>query len=141
VTSERLRLEAYKRIASATTEADLEAARAELRDRYGELPAPVANLLAVATFRSFVREFGVTEVATQGKFVRFSPLPLRESQGLRLKRLYPGSVVKDASGVVLVPAPMTARVGGSPVRDVDLLTWCRDLLQSVVGDLTVSAAG
>jgi transcription-repair coupling factor (superfamily II helicase) len=141
VTSERLRLEAYKRIASAASEADLESARAELRDRYGELPQPVVNLLAVATFRSFVRDFGVTEVATQGKFIRFSPLPLRESQSLRLKRLFPGSVVKDASSVVLVPVPMTARVGGRPVRDVDLLTWCRELLQSVVGDLTVSAAG
>jgi transcription-repair coupling factor (superfamily II helicase) len=141
VTSERLRLEAYKRIASATSEADLESARAELRDRYGELPQPVVNLLEVATFRSFVRDFGVTEVATQGKFIRLAPLPLRESQSLRLKRLYPGSVVKEASGVVLVPVPMTARVGGMPVRDIDLLTWCRELLQSVVGDLTISAAG
>ncbi|HEX3908696.1 MAG TPA: transcription-repair coupling factor [Mycobacteriales bacterium] len=141
VTSERLRLEAYKRIASAVTGDDLEQARAELRDRYGELPQPVENLLAVATFRSVVRGFGVTEVAVQGKFIRLSPLPLRESQSLRLKRLYPGSVVKDASSVVLVPAPMTARVAGQPVRDMALLAWCQELLQTVVGDLTLSAAG
>jgi transcription-repair coupling factor (superfamily II helicase) len=141
VTSERLRLEAYKRIASATTDDDLAQARAELRDRYGELPQPVENLLAVAAFRGFVRDFGVTDVAGQGRFVRFSPLPLRESQALRLKRLYPGSVVKEVSEIVLVPAPVTARVGGSPVRDAALLSWCRELLQTVVGDLAISAAG
>jgi hypothetical protein len=36
---------------------------------------------------------------------------------------------------------VTARVGGSPVRDAALLSWCRELLQTVVGDLAISAAG
>ncbi|HTR71119.1 MAG TPA: transcription-repair coupling factor [Mycobacteriales bacterium] len=139
ISGERLRLEAYKRLASAQGDADVEAVRAELRDRYGELPAVVENLIAVASFRAFARGFGLGEVAVQGKYVRFAPLELRESQTLRLQRLYPGSVVKPASSIVLVPAPTTARVGGVAVRDRALLGWCRELLQVVVGDLQVGS--
>ncbi|MDQ1684967.1 MAG: hypothetical protein QOC82_1704 [Frankiaceae bacterium] len=140
VPGERLRLEAYKKIAGAHTEADLDAVRAELRDRYGEPPQPVENLLAVAAFRAHARRFGLTDVAMQGKYVRFAPLELRESQTVRLGRLYPGSIVKAATNTVLVPAPMTARVGGQPVRDRPLLDWARELLGSVVTDLAAVAA-
>jgi transcription-repair coupling factor (superfamily II helicase) len=135
VPGERLRLEAYRRIASAYTDADIVAVREELRDRYGEPPEPVDNLLAVASFRAFARGFGIAEVAAQGKYVRFAPLELRESQALRLNRLHPGSVVKAATKTVLVTAPMTARVGGQPLRNRALLDWCREVLAEVVADL------
>jgi transcription-repair coupling factor (superfamily II helicase) len=139
IPGERLRLEAYKRLASAQTDAEVEAVRAELRDRYGELPPEVENLLAVASFRAFARGFGVTEVAAQGKYVRFAPLALRESQVMRLKRLHPGSIVKEASGIALVTAPVTQRFGGQPLRDQALLDWGRELLQTVVGDLAIGS--
>jgi transcription-repair coupling factor (superfamily II helicase) len=135
VPGERLRLEAYRRLASAYTDAEISEVRQELRDRYGEPPAPVLNLLAVASFRAFARTFGVAEVAAQGKYVRFTPLELRESQALRLARLHPGSVVKAATKTVLVTAPTTARIGGQPLRDVALLDWCREVLQVVVAEL------
>jgi transcription-repair coupling factor (superfamily II helicase) len=137
IPGERLRLDAYRRLASAQTDADVEGVRAELRDRYGELPQEVENLLAVASFRAFARGFGVTEVAAQGKYVRFAPLDLRESQVMRLQRLHPGSVVKAAPSIALVTTPMTARIGGQPLRDQALLDWCRELLQTVVGDLAI----
>jgi transcription-repair coupling factor (superfamily II helicase) len=140
VPGERLRLEAYRKIASATTDDDLAAIREELTDRYGALPAPVDNLLAVAAFRAHVRGYGITDVATQGRYVRFAPLDLRESQTLRLQRLHPGSVVKAPTRIVLVPVPTTARIGGQPLRDRPLLDWCRDLLGSVVGELTAATA-
>jgi transcription-repair coupling factor (superfamily II helicase) len=139
IPGERLRLEAYKRLASAQTDAEVEAVRAELRDRYGELPGEVENLLAVASFRAFARTFGVREVASQGKYIRFAPLELRESQTMRLQRLHPGSVVKQATGTVLVTAPVAQRFGGQPLRDQALLDWGRELLQTVVGDLAIGS--
>jgi transcription-repair coupling factor (superfamily II helicase) len=140
VPGERLRLEAYRRLASAYTDAEITQVREELRDRYGPPPEPVENLLAVASFRAFARNFGVAEVAAQGKYVRFTPLPLRESQALRLTRLHPGSIVKPATNTVLVTAPTTARIAGQPLRDQALLDWCRELLQTVVADLALPAA-
>ncbi|HEU5033307.1 MAG TPA: transcription-repair coupling factor [Mycobacteriales bacterium] len=141
VPGERLRLEAYRKIASATSDDELAAVREELRDRYGAPPEPVENLLAVAAFRNYVRRYGLADVGAQGKYIRFAPLELRESQTLRLQRLHPGSVVKNATHVVLVPAPVTQRVGGVAVRDRALLDWARELLDTVVGDLAAVAAG
>jgi transcription-repair coupling factor (superfamily II helicase) len=51
---------------------------------------------------------------------------LRESQTLRLQRLYPKSVVKAPVRTILVPRPTDAppgRFGGQPLRDVPLLRW------------------
>ena len=132
IPGERLRLEAYRRIAGVTTEDDITGIREELVDRYGALPTPVENLLAVARFRNALRAAGVTEVAVQGSSVRFTGVELRESQQLRLQRLYPRSIVKSTIRTILVPRPRTAPVGGEPVRDVALLDWARQLVDDVL---------
>ena len=140
VPSERLRLEAYRRLAGAGAQADLAEVRAELVDRYGPLPEPVESLLAVAAFRVQARRYGVAEVTLQGKYIRFSPLRLRESQTLRLQRLYKGSIVKPAVGQVLVPLPTTTgRLGAPQLRDRALLDWCAQLLDAVAGDIVAAA--
>ena len=135
VPGERLRLEAYRKIAAAIDEAGLTAVREELVDRYGELPAPVDNLLAVARFRQLCRAHGVTEVVTQGSTIRFAPMPLRDSQMVRLKRLYPKAVHKAVTDTVSVPRPTEGAAGGrmgAPVlRDRDLLAWCSHFLESL----------
>jgi transcription-repair coupling factor (superfamily II helicase) len=128
VPGERLRLEAYKRIAAITSDDEVAPVREELLDRYGPLPQPVENLLAVASFRARARRAGLTDVTMAGNFVRFAPVTLRESQTLRLQRLYPRSVVKTPTSTVLVPKPMTAVVGGTPVRDLPLLEWARGVI-------------
>ena len=140
IPGERLRLEAYRRLAAAYDDAAIDAARDELADRYGPLPDPVQRLLAVARFRAYARQFGLTEVSLQGTSVRFAPLQLRESQTMRLQRLFPRSVVKPAVGTVLVPRPTTARIGGQPLRDEALLDWARALLEAVLGDTVAAGA-
>ncbi len=132
VPGERLRLTAYRQIAGALDDTALEAVRAELKDRYGPLPLPVENLLAVAAFRNAARAHGITEIGIQGKLVRFLPMRLRESQVLRLTRLYKGAIHKQALDTVLVPQPMTKQFGGQPLRDLELLRWAKDLLDNVL---------
>ena len=44
------------------------------------------------------RSAGIGDIAVQGRTVRFGRSTLRESQQLRLQRLYPGTIVKDALG-------------------------------------------
>jgi len=140
IPGERLRLEAYKKIAAARTADELAAVRDELRDRYGELPPQVENLMAVASLRAHARSLRLSDVAVQGKFVRFAPMELRDSQTVRLQRLYPGSIVKAATSTVLIPAPMTARIGGQPLRDRELLDWCTGVLEAIDLSPVVPAA-
>jgi transcription-repair coupling factor (superfamily II helicase) len=140
VPGERLRLEAYKKLADADGEAAVDAVRAELVDRYGEPPRPVEHLLDVARLRVRARRAGLTEIAAQGNQVRFGPVELRESQQLRLTRLYPGAVLRGVVRTVLVPRPTTARVGGQPLRDGDVIRWARDLIDAVLLDGVAEAA-
>jgi transcription-repair coupling factor (superfamily II helicase) len=140
IAHERLRLEAYRKLAAASDEAGLAEISAELVDRYGPIPEPVANLFAVARFRLHARAAGLTDVTAQGKFVRFAPVELPESAQLRLKRLYPGSVLKPALRTVLVPFPTTARIGGKPLHGEAVLAWARELIDAVVlGDVAAAA--
>jgi len=141
IAHERLRLEAYRKIAGAETPEAIEEVRAELVDRYGLVPEVVENLFAVASFRNAARAAGLSDVTAQGKFVRFAPVELPESAGLRLKRLYPGTVHKPALRTILVPFPTTARIGGKPLHGGEVLAWARQLIDAViVGDVASAAA-
>ena len=130
---ERLRLEAYRKIADADTEEDLQAVADELDDRYGAIPEPVANLFAVARVRLDLRAAGITDVVSQGKYIRFGPLELPDSAAVRINRLYPGTIIKPAVRQVLVPVPTTTRIGGTPLEGVALLDWVKDVLKAAHG--------
>jgi transcription-repair coupling factor (superfamily II helicase) len=132
VPHERLRLEAYKRLADATTDEAVDEVAAELLDRYGPLPQPVASLIAVARFRVLARQAGLCEVVAVGQGIRLQPVDLPESRQLRLTRLYPRTLVKPAVRTIIVPRPMTALVGGQPVRDIALLDWAAELITTTL---------
>jgi transcription-repair coupling factor (superfamily II helicase) len=154
VPGERLRLEAYTRIAAIESDEDAAAVRDELTDRYGPPPVPVLNLLEVARLRERARRAGLTDITLQGSQVRFAPVQLPESREVRVHRLYPGTVLKPAVRTMLVPAPRAvagrpqasgrqapaAPLGAQPLRDQDLLTWCRELVETVFGGLHPPAA-
>jgi transcription-repair coupling factor (superfamily II helicase) len=132
VSSERLRLDAYRRLSEAVDDVAVDEVRAELSDRYGEPPEPVENLLLVARLRALARSAGLAEVTVQGNHVRFAPVELADSQRVRLQRLYPKSLVKDAVGTMLVPRPSTAPIGGKPLRNVELLAWARKVVTDIL---------
>jgi transcription-repair coupling factor (superfamily II helicase) len=140
---ERLRLEAYRALANATTDEAVDSVRLELLDRFGPMPIEVDNLLAVARFKVVCRKFGITEVSLQGQSVRFSPVLLPESAQVRLQRSYDKAIYKPAVSTMAAARPKgvvkpdgswaEAKFGGEPLRDQPLLTWCADLLETILG--------
>jgi transcription-repair coupling factor (superfamily II helicase) len=127
VSGERLRLDLYRRLADVKSSEDVESIRAELLDRFGELPDEAQALLGVASLRARAKAAALTEVVIQGKFLRLAPLTLPESKQLRLSRLYPGSLYKQATRTVLV----ALNTGNSwnpskstpAIVDTSLLAW------------------
>ena len=136
IDAERLRLQAYRQIASADTDQKIAEAREELHDRYGALPEPVENLLQVAVLRREAREAGIHEITALGPKLRVvSGEPLPESRQMRLKRVYPGSTHTQPKGLstwlTLVPRPKTLPVGGVDLIDGPMLEWCSKFINSI----------
>jgi transcription-repair coupling factor (superfamily II helicase) len=134
--SERLRLEMYRKIAEVNDAERLADVEAEMTDRYGAPPEAVRNLLEVARLRLLARQYGVTEISLQGTHIRLAPVDLPESRQMRLRRLYPKAVYKQAVRTISVPRPTEGdRMGSPQLRDRELMNWVRNLLDGVLGPM------
>jgi len=114
---EDLRLEAYRRLAGVTSDAEVADVRAEWTDRFGPPPPPAEGLLAVAALRVQCLRTGVRELsATPGPVgsggpgrralvARVSPITLAASAQVRLRRLHPEALYKEEPRQLVIPLP------------------------------------
>jgi transcription-repair coupling factor (superfamily II helicase) len=121
VSREDLRLEAYRRLATVTTHAEVDDIKSEWLDRYGPLPAPAQVLLRIGHLRAECARLGIKEVAvvtggaglSGGVYTaRLSPIELKASQRVRLTRLVPRAVFKEDLGQLVLPLPRGADLPG-----------------------------
>jgi transcription-repair coupling factor (superfamily II helicase) len=139
VPGERLRMEAYRKVASIQDDEQAQAVLDELTDRYGAPPAPVLNLLAVARFRTAMRALGVTEVSLQGRAIRISPVALPESKQMRLARLADGATYKAAVETISLKVPVGPD-RRTPLRDIALLENLHATLKAVLEPAVAAAS-
>jgi transcription-repair coupling factor (superfamily II helicase) len=138
VPSDRLRLDLYRRLADSKEEKDVDAICEELVDRFGPLPKPAERLIRVAKLRIYLKSHGITDFAVQGKFVKVAPLAPTESLELKIQRLYPGSIVKSVTKVVMIARPQSAAwesVSGEQeeeIVDTSLLDWAIELAENLL---------
>lgn len=138
IASDRLRLEGYRRLAAASSDAEIDAVVEELVDRYGALPEPALRLVAVARLRLLCRAAGITEVsAPSAATVRLSPVTLLDSAQVRLKRMYPAAHYRATTSTVQVPIPRAggsnSSVGAPRLRDVELVQMVANLVTALQG--------
>ncbi len=105
VSDQGLRLEAYRRLASSSTQSEVDEVVAGWKDRYGPLPAGARALSGVAALRVECLRVGIAEVMGIRNEVRLSGVSLRESQRVRAQRLAPGSFYQPDAQVLFIPAP------------------------------------
>jgi len=67
VPDEPLRLRLYRRLARAQSEEDVASLAAELEDRFGPLPEPVANLLYILRVRALAAGLGITGIRVENE--------------------------------------------------------------------------
>ncbi|HLX78079.1 MAG TPA: TRCF domain-containing protein, partial [Acidimicrobiales bacterium] len=116
VEREDLRLEAYRRLGSVQSQAQVDDIESEWIDRYGPAPEPARALLDVARLRAECVRLGVTEVVVvpvragslgpgrPGEVVaRVAPLRLPASARVRLERIAPRALSRDDPPRIVVP--------------------------------------
>lgn len=137
IESERLRLEAYQKLstASAPTATDdaIDRVLEELTDRYGEPPEQVRHLVAVSRLRRAAQKAGLSEVVVMGDKLRVAPADLADSIQVRLQRMYPGARYLAAGAAVIVPLP-------TEPTDAQLIDWAGGLLTAIFGTVTPPVA-
>jgi transcription-repair coupling factor (superfamily II helicase) len=134
VESERLRLEAYQKLSTASSPAasadSIDRVLEELTDRYGEPPVQVLNLIAVSRLRRMAQKAGLSEVVTAGGNLRVASMELLDSIQIRLQRMFPGARYFGQTHSVSVPLPVRQ---GIPLADADLIEWTGQLLVAIFG--------
>jgi transcription-repair coupling factor (superfamily II helicase) len=102
VPSEAARLEAYRRLAAVSNDAEVDDIRADWRDRYGPIPDIAERLLDAALLRADCHRLGIRDVVTvkgpgmggPAWIAKFGPVQLKVSQEMRMNRLFPDTVIK-----------------------------------------------
>ncbi len=130
VDSDRLRLEAYHKLAAASgatgTEQQLAEIRAEIEDRFGPAPLPVLNLLQVAGLRQMANRQGLLEVNLLGILARIQPVELTETELVQFSHLYPTLKYLKSSQLMTIAIPKSD--DSETIRDQEVINWVRDLL-------------
>ena len=131
ISSDKLRLEAYRKIASANNVDDLQELREELLDRFGQPPAAFDALCDVAKIRFDARKLGITQISSQGKSVRVIGFDPRESSLMRLQRIYRGAQYRPLTHTLIIPAPFESSLGTSAMDEHEILSWVHQLLEDL----------
>lgn len=129
VTGDRQRLEVYKRIASIRTAEQRDDIEEELIDRFGDEPACVANLVAVAYLKALCMSLGIDRVMqADGRMdMRFSPKA--QVDGEKLFKAMQGF---DPRLTLNAAAPVTLSLCDRTVNREDMLHLSAKVMERLI---------
>ena len=131
IDSDKLRLEAYRKLASARNEADLKDLEEELTDRYGKPPVEFETLFDVARLKFKARKLGISEILAQSNRVRIGRIDPPESIQMRMGRIYKGTQYRPVTHQLIVPTPFTGSLGQGPMSSDQVVLWTNQLLDDL----------
>ena len=94
-----------RRVAGALEVADVEQLREELEDRFGPLPEPLANLLALQRARIKFGQAGARTVSFRGDRLAVVPIELDSARARRLREELPEALYESGRAQVSVRVP------------------------------------
>jgi transcription-repair coupling factor (superfamily II helicase) len=135
VDSDRLRLEAYHKLAAASgatgTLERISEIKDEIEDRFGPAPLSVLNLLAITQLRQQANKLNLIEVNLLGAVARLLPVELSDSELVQLSHKYPTLKYLKSASLVTIGIPKTDN--GESIRDQEVIDWVRELLEELQG--------
>jgi transcription-repair coupling factor (superfamily II helicase) len=102
---EQAKIEIHRRLAVALEVADVERLREELEDRFGPVPEPLANLLALQRARIKFGLAGATVVSFRGERLAVTPIELDSVRARRLREELPEALYESGRSQVSVRVP------------------------------------
>ncbi len=102
---EQAKIEVHRRVASAVEVAEVERLREELEDRFGPIPEPLSNLLALQRARIKFGQAGAQTVSFRGDRLAVTPIELDSVRAKRLREQLPEAMYEAGRSQVSVRVP------------------------------------
>jgi transcription-repair coupling factor (superfamily II helicase) len=102
---EQAKIEVHRRVASAFEVAEVERLREELEDRFGPIPEPLGNLLALQRARIKFGQAGARAVSFRGDRLAVTPIELDSVRAKRLREELPEALYESGRSQVSVRIP------------------------------------
>jgi len=102
---EQAKIEVHRRVAGAFEVADVERLREELEDRFGPVPEPLQNLLALQRARIKFGQAGVRTVSFRGDRLAVTPVELDSARAKRLRQELPEALFESGRSQVSLRVP------------------------------------
>jgi transcription-repair coupling factor (superfamily II helicase) len=119
---EQAKIEVHRRVAGAFEVADVEELREELQDRFGPVPEPLENLLALQRARIKFGQAGVRTVSFRGDRLAVTPVELDSVRAKRLHEQLPEALYESGRSQVSVRVPKEGKERfPTVVRAADIL--------------------
>jgi transcription-repair coupling factor (superfamily II helicase) len=105
VAYEQAKIEIHRRVAGALEVADVELLREELEDRFGPVPEPLENLLALQRARIRFGQAGAQAVSFRGDRLAVTPIDLDSQRAKRLREELPDALYESGRSQVSLRVP------------------------------------
>ncbi|TMM00029.1 MAG: transcription-repair coupling factor [Actinobacteria bacterium] len=102
---EQAKVDVHRRIAGATEVADLQLLRDELEDRFGPIPDPLRDLIALQQARIKLGQAGAQAVTFRGGRLAVTPIELDSVRAKRLRENLPGALYESGKSQFSVRVP------------------------------------
>jgi transcription-repair coupling factor (superfamily II helicase) len=102
---EQAKVDVHRRIAGAREVAELQELRAELTDRFGDIPTPLGNLITLQQARIKLGEAGATAVTFRGGRLAVTPIELDSVRARKLREALPGAIYESGRSQFSVRVP------------------------------------
>jgi transcription-repair coupling factor (superfamily II helicase) len=122
---EQAKVDVHRRIAAAREVADLGLLREELEDRFGELPEPLENLIALQTARIKLGQAGAQTVTFRSGRLAVTPIELDSVRAKKIRAEIPEALYESGK------SQLSMRVPDDPVKRFPAVVRAADVLLAV----------
>ena len=122
---EQAKVDVHRRIAGAREVADLALLREELEDRFGELPEPLENLIALQQARIKLGQAGARTVTFRGDRLAMTPIELDSVRAKKIRAEIPEALYESGK------SQLSVRVPKDPQQRFPAIVRAADVLLSV----------